>query len=107
MATDGITVNALMPGGIKTGLDRYQTSPEFFEAAKDYPYKTIEQGAATSVLLAGSPLLAGVTGRYFEDNNQAPVTDDPDAQSGVRAYALDPAAAARLWDVSLNMLAER
>jgi NAD(P)-dependent dehydrogenase (short-subunit alcohol dehydrogenase family) len=106
-ATDGITVNALMPGGIKTGLDRYQTSPQFFEAAKDYPYKTIAQGAATSVLLAGSPLMTGVTGRYFEDNNQAPVTDDPDAQSGVRAYALDPAAAARLWDVSLNMLAER
>jgi NAD(P)-dependent dehydrogenase (short-subunit alcohol dehydrogenase family) len=106
-ATDGITVNALMPGGIKTGLDRYQISPEFFEAAKDYPYKTIEQGAATSVLLAASPLLAGVTGRYFEDNDEAAVTADPDAQAGVRAYALDPEAASRLWDVSLQLLAER
>jgi NAD(P)-dependent dehydrogenase (short-subunit alcohol dehydrogenase family) len=106
-AADGITANALMPGGIKTGLDRYQTSPEFFEAAKDYPYKTIEQGAATSVLLAASPLLDGVTGRYFEDNNEAQVTNDPDAQAGVRAYALDPASASRLWDVSLNLLAGR
>ena len=42
-------------------------------------YKTIEQGAATSVLVATSPQLDGIGGRYFEDCNQARVLD-PDAR---------------------------
>ena len=70
-------------------------------------YKTIEQGAATSVLVATSPQLDGIGGRYFEDCNEARVLD-PDAPttsgSGVAAYALDPDNAGRLWDVSLRML---
>jgi hypothetical protein len=53
-------------------------------------FKTVEQGAATSVLLATSPLLDGVGGRYFEDCNEA----------APAAYALDPDAAERLWDLS-------
>jgi hypothetical protein len=67
-------------------------------------WKTVEQGAATSVLLAASPLLAGVTGRYFEDCNQAP-PHRPGVRRGVAAYALDPDRAARLWQVSLDMIA--
>ena len=68
--------------------------------------KTPEQGAATSVLLATSPALAGVSGRYFEDCNEAPVVaNDSESSSGVRAYALDPEAAKRLWEVSTEMLA--
>jgi NAD(P)-dependent dehydrogenase (short-subunit alcohol dehydrogenase family) len=107
-AGDGITANALMPGGIKTGLDRHQTSPEFIEQTKNFPYKSIEQGAATSVLLAPSPLLQGVSGRYFEDGNEAELNTTPGpALSGVRPYALDPASAERLWAVSLEMLASR
>ncbi|CAM5384162.1 hypothetical protein GCM10010345_74040 [Streptomyces canarius] len=35
-------------------------------------YRTPAQAAATSVLLAASPLLTGVTGRYFEDNQEGP-----------------------------------
>jgi hypothetical protein len=67
--------------------------------------KTPEQGAATSVLLATSPALAGVSGRYFEDCNEAPlVANDFEGSTGVRAYARDPEAAERLWDVSLRML---
>jgi hypothetical protein len=70
-------------------------------------FKTIEQGAATSVLVATSPQLEGIGGRYFEDCNEARVLD-PDApsttNSGVAAYALDPQNARRLWDVSLDML---
>jgi hypothetical protein len=57
------------------------------------------------VLLAASPLVAGVTGRYFEDCREAAVTTDPDAEQGVRTHALDPEQAARLWDVSLDMFA--
>jgi NAD(P)-dependent dehydrogenase (short-subunit alcohol dehydrogenase family) len=105
-APDGIVANALMPGGIRSGLQRYQLAnitPEIQAVFDCYPWKTVEQGAATSVLLAASPLVAGVTGRYFEDCAQAAVTTDPDAENGVRPHALDPADAARLWDVSRSM----
>ena len=49
-----------------------------------------------------------LSGRYFEDCEEAAVRDDDEeARSGVRRWALDPAAAERLWDASLAMLAER
>jgi NAD(P)-dependent dehydrogenase (short-subunit alcohol dehydrogenase family) len=104
-AADGITANALMPGGIRTGLQRHQTSAEAQEIFDNYNWKTPEQGASTSVLLAASPLVAGVTGRYFEDNNEAESTTDLHDENGVRPHALDPAAAALLWDVSLELIA--
>jgi hypothetical protein len=66
-------------------------------------YKSVEQGAATSVLLAASPLLEGVGGRYFEDCNQAE-PHRPGVRRGVTAYALDPEVAARLWQVSADTL---
>jgi hypothetical protein len=66
-------------------------------------WKTPEQGAATSVLLAASPLLEGVGGRYFEDCNEAG-PHQPGTRTGVCAYALDPDAAARLWEVSVATL---
>jgi len=67
-------------------------------------WKTVEQGAATSVLVATSPLLDGVGGRYFEDSQEAG-PHQPDTRTGVAAYALDPEAAARLWQVSEETLA--
>ena len=67
--------------------------------------KTPEQGAATSVLLATSPLLEGIGGRYFEDCNEArTVPADYEAADGVREYAIDPHAARRLWELSESML---
>ena len=69
----------------------------------DFAWKTPEQGAATSVLLAASPLLAGVAGRYFEDCNEAEPMQG--SRRGVADYALDPEDAARLWEVSEGMLA--
>jgi NAD(P)-dependent dehydrogenase (short-subunit alcohol dehydrogenase family) len=106
-AADGITANALMPGGIQTNLQRHQEgsmTPEIKAILDNYHWKTPQQGAATSVLLAASPLLQGVTGRYFEDCNEAEGTTDPVADFGVRPYALDEADAARLWDVSVHLL---
>jgi len=108
-ADDGITVNALMPGGIRTNLQRYISDEELerLRAAAggaDLKWKTPEQGAATSVLVATSPLLDGIGGRYFEDCNEAEV-GQLGARNGVAAYALDPEAAARLWQVSLDTLA--
>src|SRR5437868_5615801 len=105
---DGITVNALNPGRIaSTRLGRHVAAappPVSFEPnSKDVSYKTIEQGAATSVLLAGSPLVEGVTGTYFEDCVPA-MPHRPGARRGVAAYALDPTRAARLWQISATLI---
>jgi hypothetical protein len=102
------TANALMPGGIATNLQRH-LEPGYMEARirEGARLKTPEQGAATSVLLAVSPDLEGVGGRYYEDCQQAPVVDrrpDTFPLQGMANYALDPANAERLWEVSLRML---
>jgi hypothetical protein len=53
-----------------------------------------------------SPLLAHVTGRYFEDNEEAKVVaGGPDAGHGVAAHAVDPTAADRLWTYAGKALA--
>jgi NAD(P)-dependent dehydrogenase (short-subunit alcohol dehydrogenase family) len=108
-ARDGIAVNALNPGRITaTNLSRHvgdvSAAPD--SGSADVSWKTIEQGAATSVLLASSPLLQGVTGRYFEDCNEAP-QHRPGIRRGVASYALDPDHAARLWQVSLDVIADQ
>ncbi|WP_369254349.1 SDR family NAD(P)-dependent oxidoreductase [Streptomyces sp. R35] len=115
-AGDGITVNSLNPGGIRTALQRHlegenldQATKEIFDAV---PWRTPEQGAATSALLAGSPLVDGVGGRYFENSNEALPIDPATAvqspePSGVAPYALDPESAERLWDISLQLLARQ
>jgi NAD(P)-dependent dehydrogenase (short-subunit alcohol dehydrogenase family) len=110
-AADGITVNALMPGAIQTQLQRYVTDEELARLRAQLGggapnWKTPGQGAATSVLLAASPLVAGVTGCYFEDCNEAG-PNQPGTRTGVASYALDPEAAERLWRVSATTLADR
>jgi NAD(P)-dependent dehydrogenase (short-subunit alcohol dehydrogenase family) len=108
-AGDGITVNALHPGGIKTNLQRYVSEEELARlratagAAGAPAWKTPEQGAATSVLLAASPLVEGVSGRYFEDVAEARPHQEG-TRTGVAAYALDRDSAARLWTVSEDLL---
>ncbi|NMO53620.1 SDR family NAD(P)-dependent oxidoreductase [Actinoplanes sp. TBRC 11911] len=115
---DGIAANALDPGYIHTRLQRHvdrATMRGFGGMDADgnliMPdfYKTPEQGAATSVLLVASPLLDGVTGRYFLDNRQAPTgPGGPDAPAGTVAdWSVDPAAADRLWDLALTVTAGR
>ncbi|WP_197379387.1 SDR family NAD(P)-dependent oxidoreductase [Mycolicibacterium mengxianglii] len=96
---DGIVGNALNPGAIATGLQKHTGGLK----TPVHQRKSTEQGAATSVLLAGSPLLDGIGGRYFEDCTQSPVvTERPtDFSGGVAPYALDPDNAARLWNVGL------
>jgi NAD(P)-dependent dehydrogenase (short-subunit alcohol dehydrogenase family) len=110
-ASDGIVANALMPGGIATPLQRHlpahyaeQALDAFRAAGSDF--KTVEQGAATSVLLAASPLVEGISGRYFENCNEAVRVDRRGAPGtgGVAPYALDLANAERLWELSLQMI---
>jgi hypothetical protein len=99
-----------MPGAIRSNLQRHLDAVELermeerMNQSTDFIWKTPAQGAATSVLLAASPLLDGVGGRYFEDCNEAE-PNRPGSRRGVAAFALDPEAAARLWQVSLDMLA--
>jgi NAD(P)-dependent dehydrogenase (short-subunit alcohol dehydrogenase family) len=97
----GITVNALMPGAIPTNLQRHlggmKTPPEL--------RKTPQQGAATSVLLATSPILEGIGGRYFADCNEAELLPEGERDlARVAPHALDPEAAERLWTESLRLL---
>jgi NAD(P)-dependent dehydrogenase (short-subunit alcohol dehydrogenase family) len=108
-ADDGIIANSLMPGSIRTGLQRH-IDQEWYERVREQlkdvmPVKSPQQGAATSVLLAASPLTEGISGRYFEDVTEAEVVHERDLGTrGVAAYALDPANAERLWDVSLGLI---
>src|SRR5436305_12303041 len=105
---EGIVANALMPGGIATNLQRHVGGPEYIERARrerGITLKTPEQGAATSVLLAASPLVEGVSGRYFEDCNEAEVVPERgNFFGGVAPYALDPDNAERLWEESLRLV---
>jgi NAD(P)-dependent dehydrogenase (short-subunit alcohol dehydrogenase family) len=106
-APEHIAVNALNPGRIAdTNLGRHRAAPpvSFDPAgATGVSVKTVEQGAATSVLLAASPLAEGVTGQYFEDCQPA-VPHTPGVRRGVAAYALDRANAVRLWNLSLDLV---
>jgi NAD(P)-dependent dehydrogenase (short-subunit alcohol dehydrogenase family) len=116
---EGITANAVHPGAIfETNLSRHM-SPEVLdrvwaqvrdrqEKSGAFGFKTREQGAATSVLVATSRQLDGIGGRYFEDCNEArvlPADFSPESASGVAPYALDPDNAARLWELSERMTA--
>lgn len=99
---DGITANALHPGSILTNLLRYAPDDVQEELRAEPPadIKTAEQGAATSVFVATSPLLDGVSSCYFEDCSEAiPFAGGPELV-GVAEHALDPDAARRLWEVS-------
>jgi len=99
---DGIAVNAVHPGNIRTSLSRHtEMDPETTARFDAATWKTVEQGAATSVLLAGSPTVDGVTGQYFEDARPAQVVAEP-ADHGVLSAALDPTTADELWDFSLE-----
>jgi NAD(P)-dependent dehydrogenase (short-subunit alcohol dehydrogenase family) len=100
---DGIYANALNPGAIQTNLQRHVggTARTPLELQK-----TPQQGAATSVLLAASPLLEGIGGRYFADCNEAtPVDHRPEGftepATAVAPYALNPDNARRLWKLSV------
>ena len=98
---EGIVANALHPGAIATNLQRYVGAMRTPIELRKSP----AQGASTSVLLAASPLLDGVAGRYFEDCQEAAITDDHELYSGgVNPWALDPDSAYKLWELSLTML---
>lgn len=112
-AGDGIVANAVNPGGVATGLQRNFTtrqkeSLDAAEAAGVFTYKTVEEGAATSIVAAVAPEFAHSGGHYLDDGQEAyTVPNDADLAQhphGVKEWALDPAAAMRLWTVSTDLL---
>ncbi|MEV3857378.1 SDR family NAD(P)-dependent oxidoreductase [Streptomyces sp. NPDC050095] len=108
---DGIRAFALHPGSIITGLQRELTHREQVDlgwvdeqgTVIGEGFKSASQGAATGLWAATSPLLADRGGIYLEDCEVARVTDEdgPMAAGRVRGYAVDPASAARLWELSV------
>ena len=112
-AQDGIYANTVNPGGIATGLQRNFTpeqkaSLDAAEAAGVFSYKTVQQGAATSILAAVAPELSRKGGHYLDDGQEAyTVPNDADLgrhPHGVKEWALDPVLAERLWTVSAELV---
>lgn len=107
-STEGITANACAPGVIHTRLQRHiPTEAMQAMGAMDESgnlihgdgYKTPEQGAATSVFLATSALVANVSGSYFEDCQESPVVDGGmEPRFGVARWSVDPQRADALWE---------
>jgi NAD(P)-dependent dehydrogenase (short-subunit alcohol dehydrogenase family) len=108
---DGVRAFALHPGKIITGLQRDMTRQEQIDRGWvdehgnviGADFKTPSQGAATGLWAATSPLLNGRGGLYLEDCDVARIStpEQPMDDEGVRAYAIAPDSAARLWDLSL------
>lgn len=99
----GIGANAVNPGAIATNLQKHTGGLKTPESRR----KTVEQGAATTALLAGSPLLDEASGLYFEDCNEAPLVQArPDDFRGVAPYALAAANAERLWQLASHVISQ-
>lgn len=112
-ADKGIHAYAVHPGGIQTNLGRYMSEEESAALVErvtasdpDFAWKTIPQGAATQCWAATAEELEGQGGVYCEDCHVAEI-DDESATSGVRSYALDPAQADALWEMSERMTGEQ
>ena len=107
----GVRAFAVHPGGIKTPLQRHLTMEEQVAMGWFKPdgtladiFKSVEQGAATSIWCAASPLLESKGGVYCEDCDIAAAwSEGMPRYSGVRAWAVDPAQAQRLWTMSEAM----
>ncbi len=108
-ADRGVVANAVNPGGVATGLQRnfsaeQRASLDAAEAAGVFAYKSIEQGASTTMVAAVWPALGLTGGHYLDDCQEAYVVDDDaslaDHPHGVKRWALHPERAELLWDLS-------
>ncbi len=111
-AGQGVEAFSVHPGGIMTGLQRDMDEAEMralgwieADGSVNARFKSVEQGAATTVWAAVSPLLTGRGGAYCEDCNIAEPAQER-GWSGVRPYAVDPQISERLWTLSEQLLAQ-
>ncbi|MEY2457336.1 MAG: hypothetical protein QOK06_2430 [Acidimicrobiaceae bacterium] len=102
----GLHAWSVHPGGILTDLGRHLTA-ETMEAmqvarrGRPAPeFKSVPEGAATSVWAATDEGLLEHGGRYLEDCGVADIITDAATPNGVMAYAQDPDRAAALWKLS-------
>ena len=115
-----VRATAVHPGGIRTELGRHlgdqledlvaRLNADLAAAGQPpFQFKTIPQGAATSVWAAVVAPADEVGGHYCENCHVSAVTDGiiTPASEGVRAYAVDPDRAKALWAKSEEMLGER
>jgi NAD(P)-dependent dehydrogenase (short-subunit alcohol dehydrogenase family) len=114
----GVRATAVHPGGIRTELSRH-LAPEALQkliteinarqpkGAPPFSYKSIPQGAATSVWAACVAAAEAIGGRYCEDCHVAEIASEPGIRAGVQPYALDPQHAQELWRKSEEMVGER
>jgi NAD(P)-dependent dehydrogenase (short-subunit alcohol dehydrogenase family) len=117
----GVRATALHPGGIRTELDRHMQPGELqatvdrinaeliAEGQPPFQFKTIPQGAATSVWAAAVAPAEEVGGRYCENCQVSQITEGlvSPVSPGVRPYALDPGHAKALWSRSEELIGER
>jgi NAD(P)-dependent dehydrogenase (short-subunit alcohol dehydrogenase family) len=115
----GVRAAAVHPGGIQTELGRYMTPESVQQMIKNietsrpagapaFEWKTIPQGAATSVWAGVVAPADAVGGRYCEDCHVAEIVDgDALLRGGVRPYAIDPEHAKALWAKSEALVGER
>ena len=108
----GVRAVAVHPGGILTELARYMT-PQLIEqmiakvksesetSSAQRGYKSVAQGAATTLWAAVTAPADLVGGRYCEDCGVATVAGKG---SGVRPYSIDPERAKALWSKSENLV---
>jgi NAD(P)-dependent dehydrogenase (short-subunit alcohol dehydrogenase family) len=121
-AKRGVRAFAVHPGGIRTELGRYMGKAELVRLGAmlapdpDRPpfvFKSVEQGAATSVWALTAPELDGRGGVYCEDCHVAkPRRSDAESSTaevndgGVMRYAIDPLRANELWALSQRLTGE-
>lgn len=107
----GINAYSVHPGVIHTNLARHLTEDDikaFGSGPSSFKFKTVEQGAATTVWAATSPQLRRRGGVYCEDVDIArEVTAESTESGGVKPWAIDPEAADRLWWLTRDMTGVR
>ncbi|XP_042676391.1 retinol dehydrogenase 14 [Centrocercus urophasianus] len=94
----GVTVNSLHPGIVRTNLGRHVNIPflakPLFNLVSWAFFKTPLEGAQTSIYLASSPDVEGVSGKYFGDCKEEELLPK----------AMDDLVARKLWDISEVMV---
>ncbi len=109
----GIRAFAVHPGAIMTELSRHLTPDDVKAISEDGPrdsgpmkFKSIPQGAATSVWAATSPDLEGRGGIYLEDCSIAELAETPISHDGYVPHAVDPDDAEGLWTLSEKIVGQ-